>query len=164
PDTVRQDMRVLKYHGSPNAGYQVAELLEHLQRYLHVTAKNRVAIVGLGNLGKALLRYYKNKESFFSLEAAFELDESVVGRMILGTPCYHTSEITKIVEEKNITVGIIAVPATASQKVVDALVMGGVRGILMFTDMLVKVPEHVFVEYVDMTTLLETTIFFSRLS
>ncbi len=161
-DTVRQDIRILKYQGTPTSGYQIEELILRLNNFLQYGTKENVAIVGLGNLGKALLSYYKTKQSFFSVVAAFDIEPSLIGRMIHGIPCYHSDDIPKMARELGIQTAVLALPEDTAQGTADSLVKGGVLGIVNFTSRLIQVPAQVYVEYVDMTTILEKTIYFAR--
>ncbi|MBN2712809.1 MAG: redox-sensing transcriptional repressor Rex, partial [Planctomycetes bacterium] len=79
-----------------------------------------------------------------------------------GCMCYHSSELAKIVKEKNITLGIITVPATAAQKAADELAAAGVRGMLNFAPVRIRVPQHVYVEDLDVTMSLEKVAYYAH--
>jgi len=160
---VRRDLMSLDYTGSPVHGYRILDLIESIDNFLDHPAGQSVALVGVGNLGRAILSYFRGRRPKLSIVAAFDEDEHKTNRVINGTWCYPMSELRAVVREKNVLVGIITVPPSAAQAVADRLVEAGVRGLLNFAPARLKAPPQVYLEDVDMTMSLEKVAYFSRL-
>ena len=159
---VRRDIMTIGYEGSPNKGYNRQHLIESIGSYLDDPHGQRLALVGVGHLGRAALNYFSGKRPNLTIAAAFDSDPGRTGRVIHGTRCYPIESMVDVVREKDITVGIIAVPANAANDVAEKLVEGGVRGIVNFAPVSLNVPENVYVTDLDITTTFETTAYFAR--
>ncbi len=114
-----------------------------------------IALVGVGKLGSALLGYDGFKESGFNIRIGFDVESNIVGKKIAGVPVYHPYKIPKMVREQKIRMGIVAVPAKASQESIDLLVISGVEAILNFSPITVIAPSYVKLMQVDFTNQLE---------
>ena len=159
---VRRDMMAIGFTGSPTRGYDVALLNEAITRALDAPAPEGVALAGVGNLGRAFLAYFTGRHPKLAVSAAFESDPGKVGRVINGCRCHAVSEIPAVIAQLGIRTAIVAVPAEHAQSVTDAFVAAGVKGILNFAPVRLRVPSSVFVEHVDLTMFLEKTGFFAR--
>ena len=160
---VRRDLMAIGYSGSPNRGYQVADLLDSIRQFLDSPNGQRAALVGVGNLGRALLSYFTGRRPNLSIVAAFDSDPEKVGRVIHGCRCHPLDELEKIAREMDIRIGIITVPAEAAQDVTTRLISAGVHGLLNFAPVRVRVPKNVYVEDIDMTMSLEKAAYFARM-
>jgi redox-sensing transcriptional repressor len=158
---VRRDVMVTGCSGSPKHGYDVHELLEAIEDYLG-TQEVVTVLVGIGNLGRALMAYFSLRRPRLCIEAAFDVDPRKVGRVIHGVRCHPMGELDDICREQGADVGIIAVPAGNAQSAADALIRAGVRGLLNFAPVPLHVPEGIYVENMDMTMSLEKVAFFAR--
>jgi redox-sensing transcriptional repressor len=118
--------------GYPGLGYRCEELIAEIKRILGTDRRWPVVIVGIGNLGRALLGYRGFRQKGFEVVAAFDTDESVVGTTIEGTPVHNIEELPGFAERHEVKLGVVAVPAEAAQDVADRLVEAGVEGILNF--------------------------------
>ena len=161
---VRRDLMAINYSGSPAHGYNVAELTESIDNFLDHPGGTPVALVGIGNLGRAILDFFRARRPKLSIVAAFDTNKNKTGRVIHGTWCYHVDQMADIVRDKHITVAVITVPAASAQEVADKLVDAGVTGLLNFAPVRLRVPRHVYVEDLDITISLEKVAFFSRSS
>lgn len=159
---VRRDLMVVGYTGSPTKGYDVRQLAESIRIYLDGPLPQSVALVGVGNLGRAILSYFSGRRPNLSIVAAFDKDPAKIGRVIHGCPCHDLSKLAEIVAEQGILTAILAVPAANAQVVADMATAAGVRGLLNFAPAHVRVPVNVYVENVDITTSLEKVAFFAR--
>lgn len=159
---VRRDLMVVGYSGSPTKGYDVQELKESIRLYLDGSEPQRVALVGVGNLGRAILAYFAGRRPNLAILAAFDKDPAKAGRVIHGCRCYDMSELPGIVATRGIRTAIMAVPAGEAQAVTDTLTAAGVKGLLNFAPAHTRVPMDVYVENVDITTSLEKVAFFAR--
>ena len=158
---VRRDLMDLEISGTPAKGYRIDALAECLRRVLAPEETQKVALVGVGNLGRAILDYFPGRASALSIEAAFDADPTKAHRVINGVRVYPVAEMVNRLRELGISVGIIAVPAEAAQETANLLVRGGVTGILDFAPARLRVPHGVYLENVDMTASLERTAYFA---
>jgi len=159
---VRRDLMPTGFTGTPKRGYSVAALLQSIGNLLDDPAKQRVALVGIGNLGRAILAYFTGRRANLAIVAAFDQDPNKVNQTIHGCRSYPMEELGGTIEEKQIEVAIIAVPASAAQAIADRLVSHGVRGLLNFAPVSLRVPSDVYVEDLDMAISLERVAYFAR--
>lgn len=156
---VRKDLAYFGHFGHPGIGYRCEELIVAIRGILGTNHIWPVAIVGIGNLGKALLGYKGFSQQGFLLVAAFDVDASKVGTKVEDVPVYALDDLAKIVTEKGIRLGMITVPAAAAQPVADRLVAAGVVGIVNFAPVTISLPEGVSLVGVDLAIELEQITF-----
>lgn len=161
---VRRDVMAVGYSGSPTKGYDVIELGNSIGAFLDGVGTQGVALVGIGNLGRAILAFFAGRRPNLAIVAAFDRDPAKAGRVVQGCRCFLADDLPRVVKELKITAGIIAVPAPHAQAVADQLVAAGVRGLLNFAPTPLRVPANVYVEDMDMTGSLEKVAFFARQS
>lgn len=152
---IRKDLSLFGQFGQPGVGYSVPELEAALVRIFGLEGERRVALVGVGNLGAALLAYRGFRESGFRIVAAFDVDPRKVGSTVAGVRVRHVADLERVVRGKRVELAVITVPAAAAQEVADAAVRGGVRGILNFAPAVVRVPDGVLLRNVDLGAELE---------
>ncbi len=159
---VRRDLMGIGFTGSPARGYHVGYLIEAICRFLDPPAPQPIVLVGLGNLGRALLAYFPRRRPHLTIVGAFDVDPAKVGRVVLGCRCYAWEDMERIVSETGVEVAVLAVPASEAPMAADRLVRAGVRGLLNFAPAPLPVPGHVHVENIDLTMSLEKVAFFAR--
>ena len=159
---VRRDMMAVGYTGSPTRGYDITDLTRAIGNFLDAAQGQSVALVGVGNLGKAILSYFAGRRPRLSIEAAFDTDPAKVNRVIHGCRCYPLDDLERVVQSRGIEIGVLTVPADQAQDVAEYLVRSGVLGILNFAPVRLSVPDHVYVEDIGMTMSLEKVAFFAR--
>lgn len=162
PVQVRRDIMSLKIRGTPQRGYLVRGLLKEISELIDPFGEMNVCLVGIGNLGRAVLTYFNRRRPMLSIVAAFDVDLTKTGRLTSGCPTHHTDEIPTIVLQKNIQLGVIAVPSSEAQNTADLLISSGIIGLVNFAPILLKVPQEVFLENIDITTALEKTAYFAK--
>jgi redox-sensing transcriptional repressor len=162
PVQVRRDIMLIGYTGTLRKGYNVAELVDLIGEILDKDDGQNVAIIGAGNLGLAIMKYFHNQRDKLRMVAAFDVDPGKVNTKYDGIPIYHIDEIKMIVKEKNISIGIIAVPGTIAEETAEILVESGIKGILNYTPRPVNVPDHIYLEEYDMVTSLEKVAYFAK--
>jgi redox-sensing transcriptional repressor len=155
PVQVRRDMMYVGHTGSPARGYEVRHLAERIGRLIDAPGGQTAVLVGLGNLGRALLSHLAARNPRLPIVAAFDNDPSKVDRVIAGCRCFHVSELHKRVRQHGVSVGIVAVPGEVAQEVANVLTKAGATALLNFAPVPLRVREGVFVEQVDITTALE---------
>ncbi len=158
--TIRRDFSYLGALGKRGYGYDVNELVAFFKKLLNQDKRTNVALVGVGNLGNALLNYNFSRTNNVRIAAAFDIDKSIVGTVKSGVPVYDISEIKEQLSLQQIDVVILTVSSNAAQTTADELVKAGVRGILNFTPVIINVPSSIRVHYVDLANELQTLIFF----
>ncbi|EOT32108.1 redox-sensing transcriptional repressor Rex [Enterococcus durans] len=160
--TIRRDFSYLGELGRSGYGYDVLYLIEVFDRILNTDEEKRIALVGYGNLGKALKHNNFRRNENLNIVCVFDNDPEIVGQVIDGEMIYPIDRFAEIAKEKNVTVVISTVPSKYSQSAIDQIVQGGVSAILNFAPDRVKVPEHVNIQYIDLTTELQTLIYFDE--
>ena len=159
PAQVRRDIMTIGHEGSPHKGYDIASLISRI--ILDGSKDRSIALVGVGNLGRAILSYFTYRHPGLTIVAAFDTDESKVDRVISGCRCYHTRDFESKVKELDINVGIITVPAGQAQAVADMMVAAGIKGVLNFAPVPLRVPETVCADRIDIASSLEKLAYFA---
>ncbi len=159
---VRRDFMVIGYSGSPNRGYQVDTCLDAISNLLDGTSRQDVALVGLGRLGRSVLAHFAGRRPLLRIAAGFDTDPALIGTSVEGCPVHSMDDLERVVKEKGIRIAILAVPPETAQVAADALVRAGVRSVVDFTAVPLRVPEEVFVDHMDITSALESAAFFAR--
>lgn len=160
---VRRDLMLIGYSGTLRKGYNVKDLIELIGQIIDDDKGIKVAIVGMGNLGRALINYFVGKRSKLSIVAGFDTNPDKIGNVMSGVPCYSAEEMNEIIARENIQIGIMTVPADFAVDVANNLVNAGIKGILNYTPKPVNVPKDVYLEEYDMITSLEKVAFFVKM-
>jgi redox-sensing transcriptional repressor len=156
---VRKDLAHFGQFGYPGVGYRVGELQGVLRSLLGVDRPWRAALVGVGNLGRALLGYQGFRDRGFHIVALFDRDPGLVGKRVGELEVLSIERMGKVVEEKNVELCVLAVPAEAAQQAANAAVAAGAVGILNFAPVALKLPQRVSVVSVDLGLQLEHLVF-----
>ena len=156
---VRKDLAYFGQFGHPGVGYRCQGLVAAIKNIMGTNTTWNVALIGIGNLGRALLRYKGFHEQGFQIVAAFDVDAKVIGTKVEGVDVYHIRDLTKMVTAQSILLAAISVPSHAAQAVVDQVVEVGIEGILNFAPVTISVPSHVRVIGVDLAMELEQLAF-----
>lgn len=159
---VRKDLSYLGSYGTRGVGYDVEYLLYQITRELGLTQDWPTAIIGIGNLGRALASYKGFSERGFRISALFDVDDAVVGSEVAGLTVNHLDELKDVVAEDSISIGVIATPPPAAQEVAERLVDAGVKSILNFAPAVVDVPPDVSVRKVDLSIELQILSFYQQ--
>lgn len=156
---VRKDLGYFGQFGFPGLGYKISNLIPEIKRILGTDRTWRVAMVGIGNLGNALLRYKGFQAHGFEIEALFDSNPRIVGKTIEGHVVSPVDRIAQVVRDRRIELAILSVPAPAAQEVATRLVDAGIRGIYNFAPVLLTLPEHVAYVSIDLAVELEQLAF-----
>jgi redox-sensing transcriptional repressor len=159
---VRRDLASLNL-GQPGVGYPTQELIAAIRRALGIDRPWRVALVGVGHLARALLRYRGFSERGFRIVALFDTDPAKIDQRLDDLTIHAFEEMAAVVAATKAELGLVAVPAESAQSVADALVAAGVRGVLNFAPVVLRLPPDVSAVSVDLTIQLEQLAFLVQL-
>jgi redox-sensing transcriptional repressor len=159
PAKLRKDLSQLGSYGTRGVGYDVDFLIYQISRSLGLTQHYSVVIIGVGNLGHALAGYGGFGTRGFRVAALLDADPGRVGEQIAGIAVRSVDELEQVVADEEISIGVIATPATAAQDVCDRLVAAGVTSVLNFAPVVLSVPERVDVRKVDLSIELQILAF-----
>ncbi|MFW5656082.1 MAG: redox-sensing transcriptional repressor Rex [Bacteroidota bacterium] len=159
---VRRDIMFLGYSSSGRRGYDIRELIRYIGRKIDYRGVLNVAVVGIGNYGRAISAYLKGKRQTMEIVAGFDVNPVVIDKDYSGIPCYSLEKAKEIIKEKRIAIAILTVPPGSAEEVADYLVECGIKGILNYTSVLLKVPDHVYLEEYDMITSLEKLAYYVK--
>nr|WP_196837104.1 redox-sensing transcriptional repressor Rex [Zhihengliuella flava] len=160
---LRKDLSLLGgTFGRRGVGYDVRGLAEHLATTLGLRQQWRVAIVGTGNLGRALAGYAGLRNHGFQLAALFDSDPHVVGRVVNSLPVRSADTLEEVIGEHGVNMAIMTIPGPDAQVMCDRLVAAGVRNILNFAPVVLQAPEGVNVRKVDMSRELQILAYYAH--
>ncbi|TLS38910.1 redox-sensing transcriptional repressor Rex [Pseudalkalibacillus caeni] len=156
---IRKDFSYFQIKGSKGNGYNVSRLIRLLGKLLAEDKETKAALIGVGHLGTAFLKYSLLKRNSPKIEMAFDVDPKKVGKEIDGVPVYHINEINDRLKP-DVTVAILTVPVAAAQLISDRMIDLGVKGILNFTTARLSVPDQIKLHQIDLAAELQTLIYF----
>jgi redox-sensing transcriptional repressor len=156
---LRKDLSHLGSYGTRGVGYDVEYLVYQISRELGLTQDWAVAIVGVGNLGRALANYGGFVSRGFLVAALFDADPEVVGDTIAGLNVEHIDELEAVIKRRGVSIVVLATPAEAAQEVCDRVISVGVTSILNFAPVVLSVPDGVDVRKVDLSIELQILAF-----
>ena len=143
PEQIRKDLAFFGQFGKKGVGYYVAELKESIGNILGLDQHWNVAIIGMGHLGAALANYQGSARLGFHLVAIFDVNPVVIGTRVGERRVEDIAYLAEIIAERDVQIGVIAVPAAHAQDVADQLVAAGIRGIWNFAPVKLQVPPNV---------------------
>lgn len=158
--TIRRDFSYFGELGKRGYGYDVEDLMHFFWKILNDDQLTNVALVGVGNLGSALLKFKFHQSNSIRVSCAFDVKEDIVGRIVDGIPVYPLDNMVEQIKLQQIEIAILTLPAQQAQQVVDQLADAGIKGILNFTAARLTAPDDVIIQSVDLTNELQTLIYF----
>jgi redox-sensing transcriptional repressor len=156
---VRKDLAYLGNLGHPGVGYPTQELIAAIRRTLGIDREWAVVLVGVGNLGRALLRYRGFQQQGFRIVALFDADPAKVGQQVERMAVLPLEQLAAVVATTGAELGLLTVPSEAAQEVAEALVAAGIRGVLNFAPVVLRLPPCVSLVSVDLTVQFEQLAF-----
>jgi redox-sensing transcriptional repressor len=159
---VRRDLMLIGYSSVLRKGYDVRELIDTIGKIIDSEESVNVAVIGIGNLGRAVAGYFKGKRSKLNLVASFDTDPQKVNKVISGVKCLPYNEIERIIKEMDIRIAILTVPPDFAVEIAEEAVRYGIKGILNFTTIPLNVPSGVYLEEYDMITSIEKVAYFVK--
>ncbi len=162
PEQIRKDLAGFGAFGKKGVGYHVAELLQNISTILGIDRQWNIAIVGVGHLGWALANYRNFISMGFHVVALFDQNPAIVGQIINGVEVLPALDIERTIKERNIHIGVIAVPAGEAQSLADRMVAAGVQGIWNFAPVRIQVPPPIQLVSEDLSVGLTTLSYHLR--
>ncbi len=159
---VRRDIMLIGYTSKATKGYDVKELIDLIGNIIDTEEGQNIAVIGVGNLGRALIGYFKNRRAKLTIVACFDINPEKIGQYYSEVECYNMNRLGEIINDKSISIGIITVPPDKAVEVANSLVESGIKGILNYSSAKISLPGNVFHEELDMTTSLEKVAYFAK--
>lgn len=158
--SIRRDFSYFGALGKRGYGYDVKNLLSFFKKIMNQDTLTNVALVGVGNLGHALLNYNFKRSNNIRISCAFDINPEITGKIMQGVPVYSMEEMKKQIADQQIRIAILTVPQSTAQKTADEMIEAGIKGIMNFTPIRLSAPSGVRVQNVDLATELQTLIYF----
>lgn len=156
PAQIRKDLAYFGEFGVRGVGYRVKDLYSQIKEILGLDRKWNMALFGVGNLGSALIRHANFLKHGYRFVAAFDVNSDKIGKELPnGLIIEHVDRFEEVVKERNVEMGIIAVPPASAQSVANQLILAGINGILNFSPVQIQVPDCCRVENVDFSIKLD---------
>jgi redox-sensing transcriptional repressor len=157
PEQVRKDFSEFRLRGHRRGGYSVDTLLQDMEAIFNRDKVCNVILVGMGNLGQALSQYGLFMQRGINIVATFDIDP-FKQKMRSDTPVYPPERLQEIIDRFGVTVAIVAVPGISAQELCNDLVNMGIRGIVNFSPVLLKLPAYVIINNVNLSDEIESVI------
>ena len=158
PDQVRKDFSEFGIRGNKRGGYEINELLGKMEIIFHRNKDHNIVLIGMGNMGLALSKYSKFVQRNMNIVATFDIDP-FKQKVRSDIPVYSMSRLKEIIDRFRVRVAILAVPEISAQEVSDELVRVGIKGIVNFAPVLLKVPPEVIINNVNLCDELESVLY-----
>jgi len=157
---IRKDLAYFGEFGVRGVGYYVEDLRKHLTKILGLNKEHCVAIIGAGRLGMALADYYGLTQTNFSVAALFDADPKKIGKLVGGVEIFNIKDFARVAKKDKIDVAVIAVPAPFAQSVLESVTKAGIKAVMNFAPIPLKVDDDVKMKTVDLTISLESLSYF----
>ncbi len=161
PVQVRRDIMLIQHTGTLRKGYNISNLIQLIGQIIDCSGQQKVAIVGIGKLGLALLNYMTSNNTKLQLSAVFDNNQDKIGSSYSGVLCHSIDQLKKIIKRDNITIGILTVPADEAVRLSKIMTDAGILGIINYTPVSLNI-EGVFLEQYDVITSLEKVAYFAK--
>lgn len=159
-DQVRRDFSEFNIKGRKRGGYIISDLLENMETILHRNKDHSLILVGIGNLGLALTKYSKFIQPNMKIVAAFDIDPSKRKRKASDIPVYCMDRLQEIISKYRVCVAIIAVPEISAREVAEDLVRSGIKGIVNFAPVPLKMSPDIVINNMNLGDELESVIYY----
>ncbi|MFL2080967.1 redox-sensing transcriptional repressor Rex [Latilactobacillus sakei] len=160
--TIRRDFSYIGDLGRSGYGYEVSHLIQIFSAVLKADILTKMAVIGVGNLGRALIENNFRRNDNLQITCAFDTNPALVGQTLNGVPIYAIDQLATVIPAAGITTAISTVPSEASQRSAEQLIDAGITSILNFAPTRLQVPRHINVRYLDLTAELQTLLLFEE--
>jgi redox-sensing transcriptional repressor len=162
PAQIRKDLSYFGRFGKQGRGYSVHRLLKELQQILGLEQQWTMALVGIGNLGRAILTYGGFAPEGFHIVEAFDASPEIVGQRVGNVVVRDVKEMADVLRRTPVDIGIVAVPAAAAQQIIDTFVSCGIKAILNYAPVAARVHRDIHMRYIDPVLALESMTFYLK--
>ncbi len=152
PIVVRKDLAITGAVGRPRLGFKMDEIIVSIEEFLGWSNTSDAFLVGVGNLGTALLGYQGFEQHGLRIVAAFDADPKLIGKKIHRKTVLDIKKLPSLAKRMHVQIGIITATASVAQEIADTMIAGGIRGIWNFTPAKLSVPGHVFIQREDLAS------------
>jgi len=157
---VRKDLSLFGQFGVTGRGYKIKNLRRKIEEIIGKDSIWKIAVIGIGNLGSALLSYPGFRKECFNISLAFDNDPSKIGKKIEGVEIHDIEEIEKVLKKNKIKIAIIATPPEEAQNVTNRLIKAGIKALMNFAPVSISVPQDIKIIDIDLTVRLETLAYY----
>ena len=161
PAHVRRDLMLIGFTGDIHSGYDILSLIKSIGRAIDCVRVQKVAFVGIGDLGRAVADYFNHQDTKLKVAATFRMNEEPAVQF-QDVKCYNISRMKNIMRKENIELCVLAVPTTYAEDISKVVIDSGVKGILNFTSVHLNVPDSIYIEHYDMISKLEKLAYFTN--
>jgi len=162
PVQVRRDIMLIGYSGTLRKGYNIKEMVDIIGSIIDTETGLKIAVIGMGNLGKAFIHYLYEKRSKLKIVASFDINPEKINKVYADVHCYHLDQLEEVIKKDDISIGILTTPPEVASKLADRLKEAGIKGILNYTPKPLSAREGVYLEEYDMITSLEKVAYFVK--
>ncbi len=162
PAQIRKDLSYFGRFGKQGRGYTILFLVEQLRHILGLDQTWKVAVVGVGRLGRAIISYPGFAPEGFHVVCAFDTDPALVGKLTDGLTVQAMSQMAAVLRREDVKIAIVAVPAAHAQGVVDQLVTCGIKSILCYAPVATQRPSDVHISYIDPVLALQSMTYYLK--
>ncbi len=159
---VRRDLMLIGYSGSLRKGYDISDLIMLIGDLIDSPEGQRVAIFGMGDLGRAIINYFRGKREKLKIVVGFDVNPEKVNHEVAGINCYPVERAAEIIGKEGVKIGILTVPGDQADETVRIMVEAGIKGVLNYTPTPVEVPDDVYLEEYNMISSLEKIAFYVK--
>ena len=159
---VRRDLMLIGFSSDTKNRNDVKVLIEYINSILDSETVMNVAVIGMGNLGQAITKYFNGKGLKLRIVCSFDVDSEKVGSTIDDIPCYHMEQFEEIVSAMDISIAVISSPTRVAPTLVVPIINAGIKGVLNFTSAPLNFPQGIVAENYDITTILEKVAYFVK--
>ena len=157
---IRKDLAYFGEFGVRGVGYYIDDLRKHITKILGLDKRHCVGIVGAGRLGTALADYYGFAQSNFTVAALFDADQNKIGQKVGEVEIFDIKDFSEVVKKNKIDVAVLAIPAEFAQDVLEKVTEAGIKAVMNFAPIPLRVTGDVKIKTVDLTISLESLSYF----
>lgn len=162
PVQVRHDLMLIGNSGNQSRGYIINDLISNISKIIDSNITKNIVIIGMGNLGSAIFRYFSSYRGNIQIVATFDIDNQIIDKCNPGIKCYHINDLKRIISEKNVSIAVLTVPGSEAKSITKLLTETNIKGILNYTSVPLTVPENIFLEEYDMVTSMEKLVYYVK--
>lgn len=159
---VRRDLMLVGISGNHRKGYNVKELIDLISKIIDTEHGQNIAIIGMGNLGRAVTTFLRKNETKMNIVAAFDIDPEKTDKLVSGVECFQIALIAEKIKTLSIDIVVLTVPPDEAIELTKILIDSGIKGILNFTSIHLDVPSTIYLKNYDIITSLEEIGFFIK--